>query len=234
MAKANLSVLMHDLRGKSGTVVFRKTKVGTVVSPRSVPSNPSTPAQRAVRSALTTVTRQWKNFNAPQIQAWEAYAEENAPSYDSGINAFAQLGTKVILINGGGTAPTTPPTSAFSGDDVSITVTASAGKLTFTANAPNGDDIVTELLIQRLKSKNRKPSAEGYRTAGFYAFRAGGLSTQVALPAGYYAAGYRFVYQPTGQMSLVVTVPVSGPVGFETTDSGSGAGSSSSSKRKAA
>jgi len=223
MSKANLSVLMEDLRGKAGNVVFKKTKDGTIVTPRVTPSNPKTAAQVLVRGALTTSSRQWKNFATAQVTAWEAYADSNAPDYDSGINAFMKLGIKAILANGGsGTAPTTPPTTAFTGDTIKVNVTAGVGKLTFTANTANATGVATELLIQPLKSKNRKPSSGAYKSGAYVSFVTGTLSRDVIVPVGFYAAGYRFVNLATGQASNPVYLTLPGPVGLSLEDNSAG------------
>ncbi|MCE9559446.1 MAG: hypothetical protein K8R88_10885 [Armatimonadetes bacterium] len=218
MAKMSPSVLIQGLKGSSGSVVFQDGKDGIIVRVRVKGTNPDTAAQQAVRAALTTASRQYKGLTTPQVQAWEAYAEANAPAYDSAINAFVKLGVKYILANGGGTAPVTPPTAPFTGDTPKITVAVSTGKLTFTATAANAANVATELLFQPLKSKNRKPQAKAYKTGAYVSFKVGTLSADVVVPTGYYAAGYRFVSLATGQTTHQQNLTVPGPVTFSVSE----------------
>lgn len=50
MARVYPSVVSNGLSGKAGTVVFVEGETGVYIRPRTVPANPQTPAQTAVRS----------------------------------------------------------------------------------------------------------------------------------------------------------------------------------------
>ena len=89
-----------------------------------------------------------------------------------------------------------------------MTCTAGTGQVTFTASGANYTGVTTELLLQPLKGKNRVPTAKAYRTKMFKAFATGSLTQAVTVPAGYYAAAYRFVNSATGQMSALVPISV--------------------------
>jgi hypothetical protein len=216
MAEAKLGVLVQDIRGKAGTVVFQMSEGGLIIRPRVMGTNPNTPAQRAVRAALTKAARDWSNFSPTTVATWNAYAHNlnlhnhvSGRSYHPhGINAYMHLACKFYQVNPSGTAPTTPPTTAFNGDTIQITATADTGTVTFTASAPNSADVTTEFLLQPLRNANRKPSKKGYRSKGFFAFSSGNLTHDIEVPAGYYAAGYRFVNSATGQATEPVYLDI--------------------------
>jgi len=209
MAKAELGIILQDLRGKAGNAVFQKGKDGIVVRPRVSGSNPNTPAQQAVRAAFTKAAKQWGTFTANQVAGWNNYAltvnhsnSVNGKSYHpNGFNAFTELASKFYQANPTGTAPTTPPTTSFTGDTITVTAATSTGKVTFTASAANATNVSTEFFLQPLKNANRKPQKNGYRTKGYFHFASGTLTFDVTTPAGYYAAGYRFINTLTGQTS---------------------------------
>jgi len=207
MAEAQLGVLLQSLAGKAGTAVFQRSSNGIVVRPRVKGANPRTPAQEAVRAALTKASRDWASFNPAQVAEWRQFAsfqvhhdQISGKGYKpQGINAYMELACKFYLVNPNGTAPTTPPATPFEGDTVTITATADTGTITFTASGANAANVTTEFLLQPLRNANRKPQKNGYRSKGFFAFSAGNLSHEIEVPSGYYAAGYRFVNSATGQ-----------------------------------
>ncbi|MBV6459458.1 MAG: hypothetical protein HONBIEJF_02606 [Fimbriimonadaceae bacterium] len=233
--KARLSMAFEDLRGKNGTVVISKSRNGLALRPFVIPTNPNTQAQEAIRSYLTKAARTFKALSAAQVQAWRDYAltitltdpitgEQYHPT---AINAFIELATKFLQNNPTGSIPQTPPASPYVGDNVTVTATAGAGKVTFTASAGNSVGTKTELLLQRLPGANRKPSKNGYRSKGFFQFLPGTLSTDVTVPPGSYVAGYRFINTSTGQVTEMIPIPA-GAVTFAVVQGGEG------SKKKAA
>jgi len=222
MAKAELSVLLQGLRGKAGNVVFNHSKDGTHVKPHVKGSNPNTPAQQLVRANLRKAAGIFKGFTPVQLAAWTNYAEtqtfrdknDGSAYKPSPINAFMKFACKFLQVTPNGTVPTTPPTTSYYGDNVGITVTGGTGKLTFTASAANSTNTTTEILLQPLASANRKPQKNAYRTKQLNQFTAGNLSIDVTVPAGYYAAGYRFVNTQTGQDTEMYPLNIS-TVSFE-------------------
>ncbi|MCW5936208.1 MAG: hypothetical protein KIT11_02740 [Fimbriimonadaceae bacterium] len=90
-----------------------------------------------------------------------------------------------------------------------VTATAGVGKVTFTGNQPNASGVTTELLLQPLASQLRNPQKGGYRSKAFFRFIIGGLSTDVTVPPGYYAAAYRFVKLATGEATELRQIGVS-------------------------
>ncbi len=222
MAKAELGILLQDLRGKAGNAVFQRGRDGLVVRPRVKGTNPNTPAQQQVRAAFTSATQAFRSMTSTQLGAWQLYATTltrhngvTGKTYSpEAINVFVELTTRFLLANPGGTIPMTPPTTPFAGDAIDVTATAGTGKVTFTASAGNATNVTTELMLQPLKSANRKPSHNGYRNKGFFHFATGTLSHDVDVPVGYYAAGYRFVNTLTGQATEMFALDVVG-VTFE-------------------
>jgi hypothetical protein len=216
MAKAELGVLLQDLRGKAGNVVFQKSRDGLVVKPRVKGTNPRTPAQLAVRSYLTRAAQAYQALTPTQALAWRNYASTqvkrnpvSGKTYNpTAMNAFTELASKFLQISPTGTIPLTPPANPFYGDTITVTATAATGKVTFTASAANASNVKTEFLLQPLKNANRKPNAKGYRTKGFFAYIAGTLTYDVIVPSGYYAAAYRFVNSQTGQQTEPVYLAV--------------------------
>jgi hypothetical protein len=101
-----------------------------------------------------------------------------------------------------------PPATSFDGDAITITATASTGKVTFTASAANATNVVTEFLLQPLANVNRTPQKGAYRSKGFFHFATGTLSHDVTVQARYYAAAYRLVNSATGQETAPVYLDV--------------------------
>ncbi len=78
--------------------------------------------------------------------------------------------------------------------------------IVFTANSPNGEDVTTELLLQRVGSVHSRGTPALMRTQGFFTFTEGMLSTTVPAQPGCYACAVRFVRPSTGQASGLVVV----------------------------
>lgn len=231
MAKLKLSPFTQAISGKLGNLSFSTTKEGTIMRERLTPKNPKSAAQLAVRAAFTKGTRQWSTLSAVQVALWNNYAESywneeettEKKYHSSGFNAFVKLAAKWYAVNATGTAPTTPPTNSFVGDDIKITPSVVAGGMKFTASAANSSNVVTALLVAKLGGKNRSANAGQYREKMYFNFKAGTLETTVSLPPGYYAAGYSFVNTTTGQESAPVLLGNVGPItiAVETGNAGS-------------
>lgn len=216
MAKVQLSVLMNDIRGKAGTVVFAETREGLVTKPRVTPENPRTPKQVAVRQAFGRAASTFRNMSNAQVQLWQRYAQTlNERQSITGrnftltaINAFMRLAIRFQLVNPNGTIPLTPPATEFTGDNITVTASPKTGAVSFTASGANSANVKTELLLQPLTSPHRKPNKNGYRSYGFVQFTSGSLIADVSVPPGWYAPAYTFVNTQTGQEVGVVTLPI--------------------------
>ena len=216
MAKIALSGELQDIRGKVGTNVYTKSHTGPVLRVKVKGTVTHTPAQTSVRSAFTRASAAFKNMTPAQVTNWRNYAltitkknTVNGKAYHpTPINAFNGLTSKFLQINPAGTVPLTPPSSSFTGDTLTITVAGGTGSLAWTANAANAANIKTEFLAQRLVSQNRVPTYKGYRSKGFLAFAAGGLTGTVFVSSGYYAVAYRYVNTLTGQETPLVALGI--------------------------
>lgn len=216
MAKVKPSVIISDIRGTAGNIVFQKSPEGLIAREHVEGTNPKTPAQLAVRAAFRTSAQTYAGFDAATHAKWVAYADRfvlrdpitGETRKQSPFNAFTKLGVKFLLVTPGGTLPTTPPAAAFPGDAITVTASAGTGKVTFTASGPNAANVVTEFLLQPLANANRKPQKNGYRSKGFFAFVPGTLTHDVTVPTGFYAAGYRFVNTATGQEIDMIPLPI--------------------------
>lgn len=222
IALLKLGNAFQAVSGRSGNAVYRTTRLGTEFAVRPFVNNPDTPAQNAVRSSFTRVTKQWRTLTPAQAAAWNAYAASRAESQRitgsrvprTGFNWFVGLGARYLNVNPNATtAPTMPPTSEFYGDGISITAREEDGGIVFTASAANGANVTTALLVQRLRNVNAKPG-KAYRTPAHKKFTSGSLETTVPVGPGYYAVGYQFVDVNTGQETEMVLLGVVGPISF--------------------
>ncbi|MCC7435388.1 MAG: hypothetical protein IT363_11945 [Methanoregulaceae archaeon] len=212
-----------------GGVVYKSTRFGTEMAEFGAPTNPNTSAQQAARSSFKKATQQWRTLNLTQATAWRNYAAQlytdgyiTLKRYKpNGFNAFVKLAAKWYAVNASGTAPTTPPATAFSGDSITVTVDfENPGVIDFTASAPNAANVTTALLIQKVSSGIADPVEGAYKIGKYFRFIIGTLSTTVSVAPGYYAVGYQFVNTATGQTSAPIFLGVIGPVSFQMVQGG--------------
>lgn len=75
MALIKTSGLVAEIRGSVGGATFARNRGGAYVRNRSVPLNPSSVRQTAVRAFLASLTQAWSSaLSAGQRAAWELYA----------------------------------------------------------------------------------------------------------------------------------------------------------------
>lgn len=114
---AKISPILGEMSGSIAGNTFSHNKGGQYVRQRTVPINPTTSRQMAVRSALSTTARSWQALTQTQRDAWAAYAQAN-PVTDrlgnsitlSGASMHNRLNTKIRDF--AGTPIATPPSSA--------------------------------------------------------------------------------------------------------------------------
>lgn len=206
----------ENMRGKTGTLTVQGGLTGLRVKSNSPVRNPKTAAQQQVRQNLARATEVFKTLTPTQFEQWKTYAQAHpridpvtGQTYVLAPSAiYNGLAAKLLQMNANATIPATPPVSPFGGDSVTFQATASAGKITFTASKANSLGVTTEILLQPLKSAFRTPSPNAYRTKAFQTFGPV-LTLDVNVPAGYYAAAYRFVRIATGQASEIIPIGVS-------------------------
>lgn len=97
-ARIKTSVLLSDLRGKEGNVVFQKSRSGLISREKVNPSNPRTADQQANRALLASVSSGWGGLGDEKRKLWDSavdsYARTNVfgDSYrPTGKNLFTQL-----------------------------------------------------------------------------------------------------------------------------------------------
>ena len=205
------------LRGKAGNVVFvRQPGGGMGVRPRLTPANPKTSRQQAWRSCVGAAGRAFSNLDETQYRAWQAYAQDqvalgNLTSAQPSA-AFIALAAKFIQLNGVfSTPPPLPPSAAFQGDIVRVSVSFEGDStLVYEADRANQDGVVTELLACRLRSRHERPRPRDYRILGQVTFASGSLRAEVHVAPGIYAVAVRFASRETGQVSGLVVLGVRG------------------------
>lgn len=215
MAKIAFTPVVSNARGKTGQAVFTKTRSGSIIRLRVKPKNPRTVAQTTVRANLTEASRTYKGLSSSDVLSWQNYAatvtKRNAVTgqhYNpSAITAFNGLATSFLEMTPGGSIPTTPPTTPFVGDSVTITAVGGSGDITYTASAANATGVNTYLLLQKLVSANREPNPKGYRIGVIHHFVSGTLTNVISgLAPGTYAVAYKFGQVADGQTSLPVVI----------------------------
>jgi len=96
MAKAELSVLLSDLRNRIGNVVFSKWRDTNYVKEYKVYSGEPTAKQLEVRNAFSLLVSIWKHMGQLHQRAWDVYSsDKNMTS----LNAFIGVNSKHVLGN---------------------------------------------------------------------------------------------------------------------------------------
>lgn len=73
--KILLGALAAAASGQIGGIVASRNRYGPYLRNNSSPINPNTPAQQAVRSAMTQATQRWRDtVTAAQRESWQEYA----------------------------------------------------------------------------------------------------------------------------------------------------------------
>ncbi len=209
MAKIRLSATLQDAAGPLGSYVVAVGRSGLVLRQKPRYRRHQTPAMQAAADRMRRAAELYATLTEEQVDAWRAYAESqvrhnevNGHAYTmTGNTAFIQLTTKMMQAVPTATVPLWPPTGVFTGDVISVTVgagPAGSGTAIFTASGPNAAGVLTELMVQKLASRTRKPSTR-FTSAGFVGFTPGHLTQTVALEKGFYACAFRFVEASTGR-----------------------------------
>lgn len=214
MSLLKLGTFAGDLHGASGNAVYVRSPYGTILRNRPMVWNEPSQAQRDCRTRMSLVGRAWTSLSLDEAAAWKRYAQTLAASELStngtppptAQQVFVRLGLKVLQVDPEAVVPTLPPSSAFLGDAVVVSAEALPGALRFTASEPNAAGILTELLIQPLRSVHRRTFLSRYRTAAFVPFSDGAYD--VAVQPGAVATAYRFVRAETGQETGIAELGV--------------------------
>lgn len=180
------------------------------------------PAVRRGIDRMRAANEAWNKVDAQQFQAWKRYAETirlthpktGAAYHPTAKNAFVSLAIKLLQVDPSAEVPLDPPRLSFSGDCIELWVCEASsdffgcgpsGALCLCASAPNQPNVITEVLVQRLKNCRRSPTQQ-YRSVGFVQFGPEGLCHEIPLEPGLYSLAYRFVERTTGQMAPKVVL----------------------------
>jgi hypothetical protein len=215
MAKIRTGAAVADMSGPYGEYVIRQGRSGLVLRRKPVFKRPIDPDQQAGMSRMQAATAAWNNLTYAEAQAWRDYAATQTrhnqltgqPYAPAAVNVFTGLALKVLQVNRAEIVPALPPSSAFVGDEVTVSLSTRHGLLTFTASAPNSAGVVTELLIQKLPNPRRSLTKQ-YKSAAFKAFTSDSMSESLLVEPGLYGAAYRFVRDATGQATEMLLLPV--------------------------
>ena len=208
--------LIEGLSGKVGETVYEWRGGRQVTRPYQIPHDPQTDAQLQIRDNMRAANEAYRSLTDAEFKAWKKYAAQEvrhkkytAQTYHpTTFCAFNQLALKLLQIDPETELPTLPPTTPFLGDTITLTVRGGAGTLFWTASGGNGADVVTELLVQKLKRGQRKAYEGKYRTLGFAFFESPELTDIFFIASGTYATAYRFVNSLTGQASPLVPLHI--------------------------
>lgn len=122
------------------------------------------------------------------------------------VVAQASVPAKADLLKGSPEKKGTDGNQGFAGTEAGATEEGEAIGVRFSASGPNAAGVVTELLVQKLKSLHRKPSLKEYKSRGFVGFAPGALEADVPCAPGAYACAIRFVRAETGQETALVPI----------------------------
>lgn len=207
MAKMRDGVISGGLSGRTGNAVFVASPHGTLLRGLPFSRDPATAAQRDVRDRIRRAGLAWRHMSHEQAARWNAFARElegpgDAPALN-GQQIFTQLSVRYLAIHDGQSMPLDPPAGPFPGDAVRFAVSVGPGRVVVTADRSNAEEVVTEVLLQPLKSRHRRTYLERYRTAAFHAFAEDAPWSKAVRP-GFYAVATRFLRASTGQATPLI------------------------------
>ena len=197
MAKALLGSPLQDIRGGLGNLVITMRKGKAIIGQKPTYRKSLSPRQREMATYFGQARVIWNNLSQEEGREWGDAAVRLGLI---GYTYFMSLTTKFLQVTPDGTPPSLPPGSRYMGDDIFYSTAAAPGGIEYTATGPNIPPTCTELLIEKLASKHRKP-AQRWQSVGFVSFTAEDPAITVALDPGYYATATRFVNTATGQMT---------------------------------
>lgn len=106
MAKFTPGPAIGSASGSIGGTTFSRNRYGLYIRRRSIPTNPQSSAQIAIRNAVSNASANWRSLTAVQQAAWKAYAQAN-PIMDAlgqsqvlaGNAAYVQLNARLSLFD---------------------------------------------------------------------------------------------------------------------------------------
>ena len=199
---------------------FASTEYGSVLrtTPERRPRTYS-PAELAQQDRIRRTGRGWSSLTPAQTAAWSKYSagtthfdRSGNPFTPNGYQSYSALSAVWYAANGtANAAPANPPATAWIPPSLTLEASASGSFVNFHGSDSTPAGTVVEFWLQPLKHANRKPSASGYRVAGYAPFELS-EGNDVTFPVGHgvFCAGYRFMEKATGRRSAFVPIAVSG------------------------
>lgn len=153
MALIKLGALVSEVRGSIGGVVFARNRGGAYIRNRSIPLNPQSVRQSAVRQVFGQLSNIWStSLTAAQRTAWEVYAS-NVPLPNSlgenrnvsGINMYSR--GNALILDTAGTREDDGPTIFTQGPSFTPTITLDSAADTLSVTDLGGYDPATDGFI---------------------------------------------------------------------------------------
>jgi len=172
------SAIITQASGSVGGLTFAHNQGGLYTRARSIPTDPGSSYQVAVRNIVGQLVAQWANtLSAAQRAAWAVYAENvpltdvfGDPKYRSGINHYVRSNTPILQaglsqVDDGPTVFSLPDMTAPS---VGFDATADEIDVTFdnTDDWANEDDAAMLVYCSRPQNASREFFKGPYRYAG--------------------------------------------------------------------
>lgn len=182
MAKVVYSDLIVEMRGKVGGAVYSKNKGGAYRKRRTVPSNPQTAAQIAVRGKISTLSQAWKTLTSEQQAAWQAATPQfqyvnnlgQLQSYTAQA-LFMALNSSIRAANPSASLLSSPPAPASITNVVPSTLEANvtAGvmevfSIAFAPTVPAGHAVIVQA-TRAMSPGVTRPSKSDFRQIGVIA-----------------------------------------------------------------
>jgi hypothetical protein len=209
MALFKMGMFMTDLSGAIGGLVASRTRGGSAIRRKGIPTNPQTTFQQSVRSLLTSLSQQWRSLTQDQISAWNSAVQNFQRSNrlgelksPTGKNLYVAFNTN--LYNSGSAGISVPPLPAeqFIIDGLALSVDTAVPEFEITAaTTGTGTDFVHVWVTPMLSAGVSNPNGQ-YRFLGSFA-GAAVFSQNVLVD---YTA--RFGAPIVGQKVFVKLVPV--------------------------
>lgn len=147
MALIKLTAIVDNISGKLNGTVFAKNKGGHYMRSKSMPSNPKTSFQTAVRARFGAIAQLWGALTQAQRNAWNAMASEfpyrnrlGDTKILSGFALHQKLNTNLAVI--GQSAISNPPEPISPNGIISVSGAASAASQEFTVQARFADSVL--------------------------------------------------------------------------------------------
>lgn len=182
--------------GSLGGSVYSRNRFGAYVRPRTVPVNPSTPAQAAIRNATLAAQAAWQSLSETARADWEDYAAAVAwrNRFGDSVNLTGQQHFLRVAITaryvGAAASWDTPPT-------------------TFRMPSPDETAGLTDLVVGTSGGKLSFGSAtdawKNVNGAALMLF----VGRELPKTRGFYNGPWRFVLRVNGSASTTPTSPVS-------------------------